>query len=186
MELSSNGQQVIVIVLLEGFRMEALINSRVHINIIDNILVQIQEIPTQKKKELYNLYIANREKHKDREVKIETKPLTMQIEHHEEKIKLDVIRMKHHLIILGMEQLERNNLIIDWRIKEIKQENKVWRPKLKREDVTIGQEATLEQEMCELREDNGEVDLSHIPKEYESYLDLFREMEKDNTALLPH
>ena len=83
--------------------MEALIDSRAHINVIDNILVQVWEILTQRKKELYNLYMANKEKHKDKEVKIETKLLTMWIGHHEEKIKLDVIRIKHHSIILGME-----------------------------------------------------------------------------------
>ena len=39
-ELSSNKQQVIVIVILEGLRIEALIDSRAHVNIIDNTLVQ--------------------------------------------------------------------------------------------------------------------------------------------------
>src|SRR5438045_2481843 len=78
-----------------------------------------KEITKKKKKKLYNLYIANKEKHKDKEVKIETKPLTMWIGHHKEKIKLDIIRMKHHSIILGIEWLERNNLIIDWKKKKI-------------------------------------------------------------------
>jgi len=44
----------------------------------------------------------------------------------------------------------------------------------------------LGQEICELKEDNKKLDLSHIPKEYKGYLDLFRKMEKDNIALLPH
>ena len=42
------------------------------------------------------------------------------------------------------------------------------------------------QEIYELKEDNKELDLSHIPKEYKSYLDLFRKIEKDNTTLLLH
>ena len=83
-----------VIVILEGLRIEALIDSRAYINTIDNILVQIWEIPTQKKKELYDLYMANREKHKDGEIEIETKPLTMWIGSHKEQIKLDIIKMK--------------------------------------------------------------------------------------------
>ena len=40
-ELSTSGQQLIVIVILEGLRIEALIDFGVHINAIDNILVQI-------------------------------------------------------------------------------------------------------------------------------------------------
>ena len=28
--------------------------------------------------------------------------------------------------------------------------------------------------------------MSHIPKEYKGYLDLFKKIEKDNIALLPH
>ena len=42
------------------------------------------------------------------------------------------------------------------------------------------------QEIYELKEDSKELDLSYIPKEYKGYLDLFRKMEKDNIALLPH
>ena len=64
-ELSTNRQRLIVTVILEGHKTEALIDSKAHINAIDNILVQAWEIPTQRKKELYNLYMANREKHKD-------------------------------------------------------------------------------------------------------------------------
>ena len=71
----------------------------------------------------------------------------MLIEQHKEKIKLDIIRIKHHSIILRIEQLERNNLIIDWKTKKIKQEKKVWRPKLKRKDTTLEQETTLGQEI---------------------------------------
>jgi len=44
----------------------------------------------------------------------------------------------------------------------------------------------LEQEVYKLKEDNEEQDLSYIPKEYKSYLDLIRKMEKDNTTLLLH
>ena len=102
-ELLTNRQRLIVIVILEGLRIEALIDSRVYINTIDSILVQIREIPIQKKKELYNFYIANKEKHKDKEVETKTKLLTMRIGHYKEKIKLDVIEIKHHSIILGME-----------------------------------------------------------------------------------
>ena len=40
-ELSTNKQRLIVIVILEGLRIEALIDSRAHINTIDNILIQI-------------------------------------------------------------------------------------------------------------------------------------------------
>ena len=77
MELLTNGQQLIVIVILEGLRMEELIDSRVHINAIDSILVQKWKIPTQRKKELYNLYMTNGEKHKDGKVETKTKLLTM-------------------------------------------------------------------------------------------------------------
>ena len=48
------------------------------------------------------------------------------------------------------------------------------------------QEVTLEQEIYELRENNKELDLSYIPKEYKGYLNLFRKIEKDNIALLLH
>ena len=109
----------------------------------------------------------------------------MQIGQHKEQIKLDVVKIKQHSIILGIEWLERNNLTINWKTKEIKQKNKVWRPKLKREDTTIEKETTLEQEIYKLREDNKETNLSYIPKEYTSYFDLFRKIEKDNTILLP-
>jgi len=44
----------------------------------------------------------------------------------------------------------------------------------------------LGQEIYKLREDSKELDLSHIPKEYKGYLDLFKKIEKDNIALLPH
>ena len=40
-ELLSNRQRVIVIVILEGHRIKAFIDLRAHINAIDNILVQI-------------------------------------------------------------------------------------------------------------------------------------------------
>ena len=110
----------------------------------------------------------------------------MQIGGHKEKIKLDVVYIEHYSIILRIEQLEKNNLIIDWRTKKIKQEKKVRRPNLKREDVVIGQKTTLRQEIYKLREDSKESDLSYIPKEYANYLDLFRRKEKDNIALLPH
>ena len=92
--------------------------------------------------------------------------------------------MKYYSIILRIEQLERNNLIIDWKTKKIKQEKKVWRPKLKRKNIIVRQETTLEQEIYELREDNEKLDLSYIPKEYISYLDLFRNIEKNNIVLL--
>ena len=39
-ELSSNRQRLTAIVTLEGHKIETLINSRVHINAIDSILVQ--------------------------------------------------------------------------------------------------------------------------------------------------
>ena len=76
--------------------------------------------------------------------------------------------------------MERNNLIIDWKEKRIEWKNDVQRPKLKKGDTTLGQE------ICELRENNEELDLSYIPKEYKDYLDLFRKMEKDNMVLPPH
>ena len=76
-ELVSNGRQVIVTIILEGLKIEALIDSRAHVNTIDSILVQTQKIPTRKKKELYDLYMANREKHKDRKVETKTKLLTI-------------------------------------------------------------------------------------------------------------
>ena len=47
--------------------------------------------------------MANGEKHKDREVEIETKPLMMWIGSHKEQIKLDVVRIKQYSIILGIE-----------------------------------------------------------------------------------
>ena len=40
MELSNNGQRVIVIVILEGLKIEALIDLGAQVNTIDNILVQ--------------------------------------------------------------------------------------------------------------------------------------------------
>ena len=70
-------------------------------------------MPTQKKKELYDLYMASREKHKDKKVDTKTKLLTMWIGDYKEQIKLDVIRIKCYSIILGIEWLERNNSIID-------------------------------------------------------------------------
>ena len=70
--------------------------------------------------------------------------------------------------------------------KRIEQKNNVWRSKLKREDATIEQETTLGQEIYKLKEDNEELDLSYILKEYKGYLDLFKKIEKDNIALLPH
>ena len=91
--------------------------------------------------------------------------------------------MKQHLIILGIEQLERNNLIIDQKIKEIKQKNKVRRLKLKKKNATLEQETTLGQEIYKLKEDNKEVDLSYIPKEYTSYLDLFKKNGKRQHSL---
>ena len=52
--------------------------------------------------------------------------------------------------------------------------------------MVVEQKATLRQEICKLREDSEELDLSHISKEYTNYLDLFKKIEKDNTTLLPH
>ena len=52
--------------------------------------------------------------------------------------------------------------------------------------MVVGQKATLRQEIYELRENNEETNLSYIPKEYTSYFDLFRKIEKDNIALLLH
>ena len=40
-DLTTNKQQLTITIILEGLKIEALIDSRVHINIINNILVQI-------------------------------------------------------------------------------------------------------------------------------------------------
>jgi len=77
-------------------------------------------LPTRRKKDLYNLRIADGSTLLKGSVDEETTSLLFIIQRHYKEMSFNIIGMATHHIILGMPWLEKHNLAINWRRKVLK------------------------------------------------------------------
>ena len=101
---------------LESHQLIAMINFDATKNFVSSSLVNKKELPTQKKKNAYNLVTINGDplKGNDEMIIEEIIPLTMTFQQHQEELTLNVVRMTNHDVVLGMPWLKLHNLNIDW------------------------------------------------------------------------
>jgi len=107
-------------VKIDGQRTIAMIDSGASGNFISEALVRLVGLPTRRKKDPYNLRIADGSTLLKGSVDEETTSLPFTIQRHYKEMSFDVIGMATHYIILGMPWLEKHNLAINWRRKVLK------------------------------------------------------------------
>ncbi len=89
---------------INGRRLIAMIDSGAIDNFMAKALVKKEEYPTQKKPDAYNLMIVdgNPLLNENKRVDKETRPLSIAIQQHHEKLIFDIVEMATHDIVLGM------------------------------------------------------------------------------------
>ena len=104
---------------LESHRLTTMINFNATRNFVSSFLVDKKGLPTQKKKDAYNLMTIDEDSLKDNDEMIieEIISLTMTFQQHHEELTLNVVRMINHDIVLKMSWLKMHNLNIDWETK---------------------------------------------------------------------
>jgi hypothetical protein len=107
-------------VKIDSQRTIAIIDSRVSGNFISEALVRSVGLLTRRKKDLYNLRMADGSTLLKGSIDEEITSLPFIIQRHHKEISFDIIGMATHHIILGMPWLEKHNLVINWRRKVLK------------------------------------------------------------------
>ena len=93
---------IVIPVIVNGQRTVAIIDSGDTGNFISKDLVRSADLPTRKKKQQYNLQMADGSTLSTGRVDEETTSLPVAIQRHHEEITFDVVRMATHHVILGM------------------------------------------------------------------------------------
>ena len=103
----------------ESHRLTTMINFDATRNFISSSFVDRKDLPTQKKKDAYNLMTINGDSLKGNDEMIIEKiiSLTMIFQQHYEELTLNIIRMINHDIVLRMPWLKMHNLNINWETK---------------------------------------------------------------------
>ena len=99
---------------VNGQRTVAMIDSGATGNFISKYLVRSRGLPTRKKKQQYDLQMADGSKLSTGRIDEETFSLPVAIQRHHEEITFDVVGMATHHVILGMPWLKKHNPVIDW------------------------------------------------------------------------
>ena len=84
-------------------------------NFVSGILVRVQNLPTVGKKEPYKLRMANGSEALSGDVNRETIPLDIAFQRYYKEVTFNIVRMANYYIILGIPQLKKQNLIINWK-----------------------------------------------------------------------
>ena len=110
------------LIRFEFHRLTTMINFDATRNFVSSSLVNKKSLPTQKKKNVYNLMTINGNSLKDNDEMIieEIIPLTMTFQQHHEEFTLNIVRMINHDIVLRMLWLKMHNFNIDWETKVFK------------------------------------------------------------------
>lgn len=101
-------------VKINGHGAKAMIDSGATGNFISWKYARWKRLPTQKKKDQYDLQMADGSTLSSR-VDEETISLPLAIQRHHEELTFDVVGMATHDVILGMPWLKKHNPVIDWR-----------------------------------------------------------------------
>ncbi len=107
-------------VKIDSQRTIVIIDSRVSRNFISEALVRLVGLLTRRKKDLYNLRIADGSTLLKGSVDEETTSLLFIIQRHYKEMSFNIVGMATYHIILGMPWLEKYNLAINWRRKVLK------------------------------------------------------------------
>ena len=107
-------------VIVNGQRTVAIIDSGATGNFISRDLVRSADLPTRKKKQQYDLQMADGLILLTGRVDEETASLLVTIQRHHKEITFDVIRMATYHVILGMPWLNKYNLEINWKTGVLK------------------------------------------------------------------
>jgi hypothetical protein len=118
---------------VNGRRTVALLDTGATANFISKSFAGKTRISLQKKKQSYQLTVANGEgMPNSKGITYETTPIRITIQQHNEVLKFDVLEMATHDFILGMPWLKMNNPIIDWNKKTLKMKGgsivRAWQP----------------------------------------------------------
>ena len=89
-------------------------------NFISRDLVRSADLPTRKKKQQYDLQMADGSILSTGRVDEETTSLPVAIQRHHEEITFDVVGMATHHVILGMPWLNKHNPGINWKTGVLK------------------------------------------------------------------
>ena len=103
----------------EFHRFTTMINFDATRNFVSSSLMDRKGLPTQKKKDAYNLVTINGDSLKSNDEMIieEIIPLTMTLQQHHEELTLNVVRMINHDVVLKMPWLKMHNFNVDWKTK---------------------------------------------------------------------
>jgi len=102
-------------VLINGQRTIAMIDSGATGNFASRDLVRSLGLPTRRKKEQYDLQMADGSTLSTGRIDEETHSLPVTIRRYHEELTFDVIGMATYHIILGMPWLKKHNPVIDWK-----------------------------------------------------------------------
>ena len=108
-------------VTIKGKRIKAMIDSGATGNFIAKRIVRQYDFAIQRKKEHYNLQVADGSlMPKTGQVEYETRPLSVAAQQHHEEITFDIIELAVHEVILGLPWLDKHNPTIDWKKRVLK------------------------------------------------------------------
>ena len=111
---------IVVPVNINGERTVAMIDSGATGNFISKDLVRSTDLPTRKKKQQYDLQMADGSTSSTGRVDEETFSLPVAIQRHHEEITFDVVGMATHHVILEMPWLNKHNPEINWKTGVLK------------------------------------------------------------------
>ena len=111
---------IIIPVNINRQRTVAMVDSGATGNFISRNLVDINDLPTRKKKRSYKLRLADGSVFSTGKVEEETRSLPVTIQRHHEEITFDIIGMATYNVILGMPWLNKHNPEINWKTKVLK------------------------------------------------------------------
>jgi hypothetical protein len=104
LNLTAHARCFITSIKVNGRRFTAMIDSGAIGNFMARALVEKEGYSTQKKPDAYNLVVVdgNSLLDENKRVNRETKPLSVAIQQHHEKLTFDIVGMATHDIVLGM------------------------------------------------------------------------------------